>query len=163
MKRLHRLALMVIVIFGLASPLISDSTDSSMSRNALTLEGLGPGIFYSVNYENSFNRYSFLRVGFFLHSALGFPILYNLRFGNTTHQLITGIGVVPYFESTLQGWKAKAFFAANLGYRWILGESIFLQIAFTPLMFPCGTLGTNDPSCVNGFVPFGGLTIGYLF
>jgi len=138
--------------------------ERSLAKNALTIEGLGPGIFYSINYENSFNNYSFLRVGFFLHAAWGFPILYNLRFGSTNHQFILGAGIVPFFTA---GGGASTnfgtFFAGNIGYRWIFTEDVFLQLAFTPLVSGCSDIGSSYSFCSSSILPFGGLTLGYLF
>ena len=153
----------VLCTFWFILPINSTGTDSTIARNALTIEGFGPGIIYSVNYENSFNTYSFLRVGLFMHSVVGVPILYNLRFGGTTHQFIIGAGVVPYFDSTSQGWKLRAYFAGNIGYRWVFGENIFSQIAFTPFVSFCGDNSSISSGCPSAFFPWGGLTLGYLF
>ena len=164
MKRItHNLILLYLCTFWLILPINPTAADSVTSRNAFTLEAFGSGIIYSANYENSFNSYSFLRVGLSIHSVVGVPILYNLRFGGTSHQFIIGAGIVPYFESGSQGWQLRAYFSGNIGYRWVLSENIFSQISFTPLISFCGDSSTLSSGCPSAFFPWGGLTLGYLF
>jgi len=154
----------------------SPKDSGAYAKNCLYFEGLGQGMFYSLNYEYMFTPHVSGRIGytnwsipiFFLASAgvvnyQGGPVMINYLWGDGDHHLETGIGAVlgaMRYSGTdiIFGEKISVkymFFplgTATVGYRYQPREGGFLfRLGVTPIFN------------ATRFVPTGGMSIGYAF
>ena len=138
-----------------------DST-SHFSRNAIYVEALGPGVFYSINYERRITQGISLRGGFTAWSGLvGFPLMVNALLGQDGDYFEIGIGAVPCYTPTplpssfsyIKSGKGFMYGTATLGYRHQPYNGGFLfRIDFTPIF-----------ARLNTFMLWGGMSVGYAF
>lgn len=157
---------MIFVMLVLASvPAKAQSAKDGgghFARNAVYVEALGPGGWYSVNYERRVTRDISLRGGFTaLDGYVGFPLMVNALLGQNGDYFEIGIGVVPGYttipllpsSSFIKSGKGFMYGAATLGYRYQPYNGGFLfRIGFTPIFAPHNT-----------FIFWGGMSIGYAF
>jgi hypothetical protein len=85
----------LIILFYPMSNLFSQRSQSS---NAVYIEVLGPGVFYSVNYERCFSEMTTVRIGLSTwekadFSFVGIPLLVNYLVGQYNSKLELGIGI----------------------------------------------------------------------
>jgi hypothetical protein len=145
--------------------------------NVISLELLGNGLLYSVNYERLFPAWNLgLRAGasFFMDkisSANGsgdlvlasFPLVASYFIGTPRHKLELGLGATilyseaasdstgTKFEGSVSGLGVAA--TAVIGYRLMpIGRGLTLGAGFTPLL-----------RATKGFLPWGGVSAGYAF
>jgi len=152
-----------------------------VAKNAIYIEGLGNGIFYSLNYERSIQSNISIRSGlsYFVlfgeaeHKSTGekeevfaeivtSPIMLNYFIGKGNHKVEIGGGMVLFSlrgqssEVSSNGIKFKvgvfSLLTGTLGWRYQpRGGGLVFKVAFTPI-FNFGD-----------FLPFGGIGIGYAF
>jgi hypothetical protein len=148
-----------------------------IAPNAVFVELLGNGLVYSINYERFLCRWPIgLRAGasFFTYKvsdAKGsgnltlatFPFVASYYVGSTSHKLQLGLGAtVIYLAASTdatgtkyEGPGAGLGLAATavVGYRYVpMGRGITFGAGFTPLVRPS-----------KGFLPWGGVDVGYAF
>jgi hypothetical protein len=142
------------------------ATSDRTAYNAFYIEGLGPGGFYSLNYDRLLGENVAVRIGasYYFVEALSakahfvhFPLVLSGLIGAPDHKFEFGIGIVPVYASGAVGGSTyKVYgdgFAAVgtgvLGYRYQPEDGGFMfRVGFTPLF--------NDKA----FLPWGGLSLG---
>jgi len=156
-----------------SSCLLAQENGAQYSKNAIFVEGLGSGIFYSINYDHRFTPNISGRVGFTSWSLSGFffdtklsatafPIIVNYLLGDGASHLELGIGIVPmnlsinggeaFFGSDINGHATVVLGTADVGYRLQPNEGgIFVRFSFTPLF------------TFQKFQPWGGVSLGASF
>jgi hypothetical protein len=175
--RVHSVISFFVIICGLLvaplHPLMAQEKETQYSQNAIFAEGLGPGIFYSINYDHRFTPNMSIRVGFTSWSLPGlfligetnvtaFPITVNHLIGKGASHLELGIGIMPtivsfsgqeiFFGTQVSGSSTVVLGTANIGYRLQPNEGgIFFRIGFTPLF------------TFQKFQPWGGVSLGASF
>ncbi|HUX56074.1 MAG TPA: hypothetical protein VMV77_03820 [Bacteroidales bacterium] len=147
-------------------------------RNAIYIEMLGQGIFYSVNYDYRLSRKISLRAGFTIWSInsidflliqitdlkyKSFFVMGNYLTGTKSNHLELGLGLMPTFysgdvsflyflKSDSRGYISELLGTATLGYRYQRDEGGFIfRISVAPIF------------STSGAVLIGGLSIGFGF
>jgi hypothetical protein len=157
-------------------PHIEFDENETPASNMIFFEALGSGLIYSVNYERRLIPNLGLRAGasFFTYkvsSANGsgnltlitFPLMVSYYIGSDHHKLELGLGAtILYFSAAsdstgmqFEGAGTGLGIAANgvVGYRYFPRDNGFtLGVGFTPLL-----------RATKGFLPWGGLSVGYVF
>ncbi|HMV25837.1 MAG TPA: hypothetical protein PLH27_02995 [bacterium] len=127
--------------------------------NAVYVEVIGNGGFYSVNYERLFCNYFGFRVGasYLYLGDVGqyasFPILANFFMGGKHHKFELGVGCTVMNDAPVgefSNWDTKYFRTITLGYRYQSKENFF-RIGFTPLFTG------------HEIIPLGGISFGRAF
>ena len=154
----------------------SQAGDRAPRNNLVFLELGGNGILYTMNYDRAIAGGFTVRVGVGHLAeganpiagdvqtaslpAVGAPFLINYVRGRGRHRLEVGAGVTLLYASARASTRYRAATAADLtplataliGYRYVPPEGGFTYRAgFTPLVSDAGVL------------PWGGLSVGYLF
>lgn len=128
------------------------------ARPALYLEGGGPGLLLSLNYEHRIAEALALRIGFGF-ALLGYtlPIALNMLCFSAPHHLELGVGVAPgEFALPLPGYPPTpvVLLVAHVGYRFSPpGGGFLFRIGFTPLFLPR----------TGQILPWGAIALGYAF
>lgn len=172
-----KLSVFAVLVLSLCIPprVQAGEPDTSYSRNAIYVEGLGAGVLYSVNYDRRITPDFSVRVGFSSWSigtllVLGsgelsytsFPVTASYLYGNGASHLELGLGLVPGYVSITGGGiffgkdvtktAGTLLGTAIVGYRLQPNDGgIFFRIGFTPLF------------TFRKFQPWGGLSIGASF
>jgi len=111
------------------------SSFTNLHKNIIYIEGFGPGLFYSLNYERSVilkGLFKFnLRTGgsIYPHGEFAIPIGVNFAFGRTI-KFETGI------YSTFQNYSSNSWrtdIVPSIGARLESRKNLFLRIAYTPM------------------------------
>ena len=117
-----RTAAAILVLAAAATPALAEQDRNA--TNSIFLEGGGPGLAYSLNYERIFENDFGLRVGFSYLSVSGtVPVLVNylgVNWGNHSLELGGGATVVG-----LDGAGSMGAFAASGSGTLVLGTAIF--------------------------------------
>ncbi len=164
-------SLKIIVIVSMLSALYMPASvqsaqdpDGHFARNAVYFEALGPGVFYSLNYERRITDVLSLRAGFTAWNGLvGFPLMVNGLLGQDGDYFEIGVGLVPgYTPSSLlsshsfiiRGKSDEVLYGtATLGYRYQPRTGgVLFRIGFTPVF-----------ARFNAFMLWGGMSVGYAF
>jgi hypothetical protein len=114
-----------IVLFA---PLNNALSQVTQARNVIYIEGFGPGILYSVNYERYLSETTTARIGFSSwtkedFSFTGIPLLVNYLVGNGNSKLELGIGL-EYIDistgdfSIISGSGSSIVGIGSIGYRY---------------------------------------------
>ena len=113
--------------------------DKRLAQNNVSLELIGNGLFYSVNYERTIITQNFsLRIGASYIPQSGnndfgtilLPILMNAFIGESAHRLEVGLGGTIFLVA--RRWLS---FTGRIGYRYQPLEGGFnFGIAFTPIL-----------------------------
>jgi hypothetical protein len=147
------------------------------ARNSVFIELGGNGLLYTLNYDRVVNEIFSIRGGIgYLSldgtttsggqtragkvSMLGIPLLANYMLGSDNHKLELGAGMTLFWASgtvssadmVSSGSGIGAVGTAVLGYRYVpRNGGLTFRIGFTPLF-------SN-----RGFLPWGGVSLGYVF
>lgn len=163
-----------ILLIAARFPLAAQENHIPYSQNAIYIEGLGPGLLYSVNYDRRITPNISVRLGFTYWSLelpfiltvqrislTAFPLMVNFLTGEGEGHLELGIGPMPSFTSshsedifgsTSQSSGKSVVGIATLGYRFQPREAgLFFRISFTPLF------------TFKKFVPWVGISVGGTF
>jgi hypothetical protein len=169
-KSLFKLQIVVFIsmfFFMIVFTNVSFAKDEKVAKNCIYLEFLGNGLMYSLNYDRMLSNSIGFRIGagFFStndrdsddHLTVAtFPATLNYIKGKGKHKFEIGAGVmlltvsgnIDLFDFEGSGLAGTATF----GYRYQPKKGGFVfRIGFTPLF---GEFG---------FLPFGGLSLGYSF
>lgn len=135
------------------------------ASNSLFLEVGGPGIVYSVNYDRMLSEMFSLRVGatYFQfhelhddHAGYFFaPMVANLLLGSAQHKFEAGLGIVP-------GWAFSFRAGDSSGFQ-------FNEVALAGYRYAPTAGGLHFRANVemihlkSGFLPWGGVSVGYGF
>lgn len=163
------------------APAASDARDEvgpvSSPHNLIFLELGGNGILYSINYDRALAGGFTIRVGvghlaeganpiateqteLASLGAVGLPVLLNYVRGTGSHRLELGAGATVLYTSARASTRYRAATPATItplataliGYRYVpRGGGFTYRAGFTPLISTAGVL------------PWGGLSVGYLF
>jgi hypothetical protein len=146
-----------LLISAPAATLRAQDVPRPFCRSAIYLEGLGPGLLYSINYDHRITEHVSLRAGFSTWSIYfplvensdfsftGFPLIVSYLTGDGSSHFELGIGLVPATISVGDqsgffgtGEKASATIVlgtATIGYRIQPPDGGFLlRLCLTPLM-----------------------------
>ncbi len=162
------------LLFGAADP---DTLHTRPIAHAAFVEALGNGLLYSANYELLVRPWNVgFRVGssFFTYKVssvtgsgnltlLTFPLIANYYLGPPHHKLQLGLGATVIYLSAssdstgtkFEGSGAGLGIAATgvVGYRYLpIDRGVTFGVAFTPLL-----------RAAKGFLPWGGVDVGYVF
>jgi hypothetical protein len=142
------------------------------AQNSIFVEAFGSGLLYSVNYDRIIRDRFSVRIGLgYLSdhvfgpghswSMLSIPLMGNLLLGRTSHRLELGAGVTfvrSLGENDEVGSndptrsEVTVVATANVGYRYCPTDGGFnFRAGFTPLLN------------ASGFLPWGGISLGYGF
>jgi hypothetical protein len=165
----------LMILSSSASPLAAQENSNECSRNAIFVEGFGPGLLYSINYDRRLFPDISVRAGvsywvlpgiFFLVAGgitiWDFPITVNYLIGKDASHIELGIGAVPAFASLhghellfgedVSGSAIAVYGTGTIAYRFQPNEGgIFFRIGFTPIF------------TFKDFVPWGGISFGGTF
>ena len=174
-KRIIVIFVTMFLLNAFPCNLLAQNKDSSFSRNAIYVEGLGPGIAYSINYEYRITEHIELRAGFSSWSMsmpffssndkttfTEFPLMVNYLIGGQRDHLELGLGMIIgniTSKGTYSFWggdySLKDRFnigTAAIGFRMEPNDGGFMfRVTFTPLF------------TFKHILPFGGLSLGYAF
>lgn len=163
-----------ILLIAVPFPLAAQENHGVYTKNAIYVEGLGPGLLYSVNYDRRITPNISVRLGFTSWSLelpfiltverislTAFPLMVNFLTGEGESHLELGIGPMPSFASshgedifgsTSQSSGKSVVGIGTLGYRFQPTKAgLFFRISFTPLF------------TFKKFVPWGGISVGGTF
>jgi hypothetical protein len=90
--------LWIICFIVLLVPIDKLFSQVNQTRNAIYIEGFGPGLFYSINYERYLSETFTTRIGFssWTNSGVSFtgiPLMVNYLYGSGNSKLELGIGM----------------------------------------------------------------------
>ena len=158
------LALILLLTSVPASAQSTKDGETHFARNAVYLEALGPGVFYSFNYERRLTEIMSLRGGFTAWNGLvGFPLMVNGLLGQDEDYFEIGVGLVPGYTPIsllpsrsfiIRGTGNEVVYGtATLGYRYQPHDGgLLFRISFTPIF-----------ERHNTFMSWGGISAGYAF
>jgi hypothetical protein len=136
----------------------SKSFAQDTNKNAVFLELLGNGYYYSLNYEREFGRQFVFRIGGSLTKyTFIMPVTLGRFFGSGKHhfELAAGFDFANYDND--DGRENGLGLTGFIGYRFQKPDGKFLfRIGATPLYI------FDEDSLIN-FLPTGGVSFGYRF
>ena len=135
-------------------------------KNHADVELLGNGIAYSLNYERTLSQQFNVRIGINKwETDFLVPVTVGKVFGEHKHHFELAIGnTVNFYKSRSSGQREVAFIAtAFAGYRYTSDKKPFVfRAGFTP-WYVYEDLDSNTNSSQSNFVPWAGVSFGYLF
>lgn len=158
------LTLILLLTSVPASAQSANDADGHFSLNAVYVEALGVGGFYSLNYERRISEIISLRGGFTAWNGLvGFPLMVNGLLGQDGDYFEIGVGLVPGYTPIsllssrsfiIRGTGNEVVYGtATLGYRYQPHDGgLLFRISFTPIF-----------ERHNTFMSWGGISAGYAF
>lgn len=176
---MKRSALTVVALLCAYTPLHAQSTAEGRPANAVYVELLGNGGLYSLNYDRRFADAVALRVGFaswttddlFLGEEaetdfISVPVTAAWLMGTGNRRIELGGGVLLGSKSREEafgdGETSSSFVSLTgiVGYRYQPARGFMFRVALTPFF----GLGNEDEAYPeDGFMPSGGVSVGYSF
>jgi hypothetical protein len=176
---MKRSALTVVALFCMCTPLHAQDPAAGGAANAVYVELLGNGGLYSLNYDRRFADAVALRVGFaswttddlFLGEEaetdfISVPVTAAWLMGTGNRRIELGGGVLVGTKSREEafgdGETSSGFVSLTgiIGYRYQPARGFMFRVALTPFF----GLGDEDEAYPeDGFMPSGGLSVGYSF
>lgn len=176
---MKRSALTVVALLCACTPLHAQSPAEGSAANAVYVELLGNGGLYSLNYDRRFADAVALRVGFATWTAddlflgeeaqtdfITVPVTAAWLMGTGKRRIELGGGVLLGTKSREEafgdGETSSSFVSLTgiVGYRFQPARGFMFRVALTPFF----GLGDEDEAYPeDGFMPSGGVSVGYSF
>ena len=141
--------LILINLIILTSSIKGQDTISEIDYlNAVSIEALGNGVLFSINYERYLLKKNIYKIsartgityhpmikGFNDYGGPGIILEINNSIGNSKHNLEIGIGAnFAYLYEKPVGDRLLLYSTPRLGYKYESNNRLFLRIGFTPLI-----------------------------
>lgn len=170
-----RTSLFICLIF-LCTVAFGQQPEKFANKNSIEFEIFGHGSFYSINYERliiNSNRLKTLgQIGFAFYPKsldimpIWIPVSINQLISFKSNHIEFGVGQILFSDQSLSGTvEYKLFGSVKIGYRYQNPNGKFLfKAAFTPVIdYWDATDKDVSGNLQTQFIPWGGLTFGYMF